>query len=321
MSSGTENNVNKTGKEFKTSIGGQALIEGIMMRGPTKEAVVVRTADGLVTKVNEIKFLKSKYPIVGLPFIRGVVNFGNSMRVGVTALMFSADQMPEEDQEEPTRFEAWIERKFGNEKAEKALITFAVVLGIAFSIGLFILLPTLLAGLLANVIDYGILRNLSEGALRIIIFIGYLALTTRLGAIQRVWAYHGAEHKAIACYEKNLPLTVENVSKQSKQHPRCGTSFMFIVMIVSILVFSFTSWDNLWIRMGLRLLLLPVVVSISYEIIKLAGRYDNVLTRIISAPGKALQRLTTREPDEEMMEVAIEAMNLVIPENEEDAAW
>jgi len=308
-------------KEFRTSIGGQALIEGIMMRGPTKQAVVVRTNDGLVTKVEELKLLKNKYPIVGWVFIRGVVNFVNSMSIGVRALMFSADQMPEDEQEEPTRFEQWIERKLGSEKAEKALITFAVVLGIAFSVGLFILLPTFLAGFLTEVIDNRILRNLSEGALRIVIFITYLWLTTRMEQIKRVWAYHGAEHKAIACYEKGLPLTAENVMIQSRQHPRCGTSFLFIVMIVSILVFSFTTWDNLWMRIVLRLLLLPVVVAISYEIIRFAGRYDNFLTRIISAPGRALQRLTTREPDEEMVEVAIESLKLVIPEDAEQAAW
>jgi len=311
----------KIGKDFRTSIGGQALIEGIMMRGPKKQAVVVRTKDGFVTKTEELKLLKDKYPIVGFVFIRGVVNFVNSMTIGVRALMFSADQMPEEEQEEPTRFEQWIDRKFGNEKAEKALITFSVVLGIAISVGLFILLPTFLAGFVSGLVETRILKNLIEGVLRIVIFISYLWLTTRLSYIQRVWAYHGAEHKAIFCYEKGLPLTVENVMAQSKQHPRCGTSFLFIVMIVSILVFSFTSWNNLWIRIILRLALLPVVVAISYEIIKLAGRYDNLLTRVISAPGKALQRLTTREPDDEMVETAIEALSLVIPEDSGEATW
>jgi len=307
--------------EFRTSIGGQALIEGIMMRGPKKQAVVVRTKDGLVTKVEEIKLLSERYPIVGLPFVRGVINFVNSMTIGMRALMFSADHMPEEEQDEPTRFEQWIEKRIGGEKAEKALIAFSVVLAIGFSIGLFILLPTFLAGFLSDFIDNRILRNLAEGVLRITIFIIYLWLTSRLNQIKRVWAYHGAEHKTIACYEKGLSLTVENVVLQSKQHPRCGTSFLFIVMIVSILVFSFTGWENLWVRIGLRLLLLPVVVAISYEIIKLAGRYDNILTRIISAPGKALQKLTTREPDEPMIEVAIEAMKLVVPEDEKEAAW
>ena len=308
-------------KEFRTSIGGQALIEGIMMRGPKKQAIVVRTKDGLVKKTEELKLLKDKYPIVGFVFVRGVVNFVSSMAIGVRALMFSADQMPEEELEEPTKFDLWLEKKLGSEKAQKAIITIALVLGIALSIGLFILLPTFLAGFLAKLIEPKILRNLLEGVLRIVIFIAYLWLATRLNEMKRVWAYHGAEHKAIYCYEKGLPLTVENVMSQSKLHPRCGTSFLFIVMIVSILVFSFTSWENLLIRIVLRLALLPVVVAISYEIIKLAGRYDNLLTRIISAPGKALQRLTTREPDEEMVEAAIEALTLVMPDDADEAKW
>jgi len=165
------------------------------------------------------------------------------------------------------------------------------------------------------------LKNLLEGVLRIVIFLLYMWLATRLNDIKRVWAYHGAEHKAIFCYEKSIPLTVENVREQSRLHPRCGTSFLFIVMLVSILVFSFTSWDNIWIRIGLRLLLLPVVVAISYEIIKLAGRYDNIVTRIVSAPGKAMQRLTTREPDDEMIETAIKALLLVVPEDAHEAEW
>ena len=311
----------KKSKEFKTSIGGQALIEGVMMRGPKKLATVVRTKDGFVTKVEELKLLKDKYPIVGFVFIRGVVNFVGSMSIGVRALMFSADQIPEEEQESPSKFDQWIEKRIGSEKAEKAIITFSVVLGIMLSIGLFILLPTFLAGFVSRYIENRILRNLLEGFLRIVIFILYMWLATRLNDIKRVWAYHGAEHKVIFCYEKGLPLTVENVRNQSRLHPRCGTSFLFIVMLVSILVFSFTSWNNLWIRIALRLLLLPVVVAISYEIIKLAGRYDNLLTRIISAPGKALQRLTTQEPDDEMLETALEAIKLVIPEDAGEAQW
>lgn len=312
---------NSQKKEFRTSIGGQALIEGIMMRGPKLQSIVVRSKDGLVTKTEELKLLKDKYPIVGFVFIRGVVNFVGSMAVGVRALMFSADYLPEEEQEEPSRFEEWVNRKFGSEAAENALIVFSVVLGIALAVGLFMLLPTFLAGFTSRFIENRALKNLLEGALRIVIFLLYLWLATRLGQIKRVWAYHGAEHKAIFCYEKKLPMTIENVRMQSRLHPRCGTSFMFIVMIVSILVFSFTSWNNIWIRMGLRILLLPVVVAISYEIIKLAGRYDNIVTRVISAPGKAMQRLTTREPDDGMIETAIEALKLVIPENAAEAEW
>jgi len=310
-----------TGKEFRTSIGGQALIEGVMMRGPKKLAIVVRTKEGLVEKTEELKQLKEKYPVLGWVFIRGVVNFINSMKIGMSSIMFSADNMPEDEQEEPTRFDKWIEEKLGAEKAEKVIITIAVVLGIALSVGMFMLLPTFLAGFAAQYIESVVLRNLLEGALRITIFLTYLWATTKMKAIKRVWAYHGAEHKAIYCYEKGLPLTVENIRQQSSLHARCGTSFLFIVMIVSILVFSLATWNNLLVRFALRIALLPVVVAISYELIKFAGRYDNILTRIISAPGKALQRFTTREPDDEMIEVAKTALELVIPDDEKEAVW
>jgi len=312
----------KKGKDFRTSIGGQALIEGIMMRGPKKIATVVRTKEGLVKKVEELKLIKDKYPILGFVFIRGVVNFVNSMTVGVRSLMFSAEQMPEEEQEEEmSKVDKWLEKKLGTKEAERVIIAISVVLGIAFSIGLFFVIPTLLAGLFADLVENSILRNLIEGLLRITIFISYLWLMTRMKMTKRMWAYHGAEHKAICCYEKGLPLTVENVKEQSRLHTRCGTSFMFIVVITSILVLSFTSWDTWFIRLALRLALLPIIVAISYEVIRFAGRYDNFLTKIVSAPGKLLQRLTTREPDDEMIEVAIEAIQEVIPENATEAKW
>jgi len=308
-------------KSYRTSIGGQALIEGVMMRGPKKQAIVVRTKDGLVTKTEDVKLLKDKYPVLGFVFIRGVVNFVNMMVIGMRAIMFSADLMPEEEQENPSKLDIWLEKKLSSEKAEKAIIAVAVVIGIAFSVGLFMLLPTFLAGFAVKYVEHVILRNLIEGAMRIIIFLTYLWLATKMNYMKRVWAYHGAEHKSIYCYEKGLELTVENIREQSTLHPRCGTSFLFIVMLVSILVFSVATWNNLLIRFVLRIALLPVVVAISFEIIKLAGRYDNILTRIISAPGKALQRLTTREPDDEMIETAMEAIKLVIPENAEEATW
>ena len=309
-------------KEFRTSIGGQALIEGVMMRGPKRLAIVVNTKDGFVTKVDDLKLLKDKYPVVGFLFIRGVVNFINSMVLGVRSLMFSAECIPEEEMEgEPSKFDEWIEKKLGSEKAEKAIITFSVALGVVLSIGLFIILPTLLAGLLSELVEHRVLRNLIEGLMRISIFLGYMWLATRMNTIKRVWAYHGAEHKTIFCYEKGLPLTVENVKAQSRLHPRCGTSFLFIVMLTSILVFSFTGWSNVWVRIGFRLALLPVVVAISFEVIKLAGRYDNIFTRVISAPGKALQKLTTREPDDDMIKTAVEALKLVIPDDAQEASW
>ncbi len=307
--------------KFKTSIGGQALIEGIMMAGPEKQAIVVRTPEGLVVKEDERKLVKNKYPILGWPIIRGSVSFISSMVTGVKALTFSAECQPEEEQEDPGKFEEWVNKKLESKKAEKVLIAVSVFVGICLSVVLFMLLPTVLTGLLNGVVHSHIVKNIIEGVLRILIFLGYMWLATKLDDIKRVWQYHGAEHKTIFCYEKGLPLTVENCRRQKRFHPRCGTSFMFLVMIVSILVFSVVSWSNVWIRMALRILLLPIVVGISYELIKLAGRYDNIVTRIISAPGKALQHLTTREPDDSMLEVAIEALKLVIPEEQGSDKW
>ena len=302
-------------------IGGQALIEGILMRGPTKQAVSVRTKDGIVTTEEELKLVKDRYPILGWPLIRGVVNFGDSMVKGVKALTYSAELMPEDEQGEPDKLDKWIEEKVGNEKAQKVIVAIAVVLGLGLSVGLFILLPTLLAGFLDSFVTSRILRNALEGGVRIAIFLVYLTLCSRMEDIARTFAYHGAEHKCIHCYEKGLPLTVDNVRIQPRQHPRCGTSFLFVVMIVSMLIFSVVSWSSPWARMGLRLLLLPVVVGISYEINRWIGRHDNFLTAALSAPGKALQNLTTNEPDDSMIEVAIEALERVIPERDGTDKW
>ncbi len=311
----------KAAQDFRTSIGGQALIEGILMRGPTKESIVVRTADGLVTKVSEPHSIRERFKILGWPFLRGIVIFIESMVYGVKALTYSASLLPEEEQEEPSKFDKWVEEKLGTEKAEKFLISFAVFLGICLSVGLFILLPTLLAGFVTGLTESAVLRNLTEGLLRIVIFLLYLYFCTKSPDLKKVFRYHGAEHKSIFCYEKGLPLTVENVRPQSRFHPRCGTSFLFVVMIISIFVFSFISWSNVWIRMGSRLLLLPVVMGIAYEINRWAGRHDNWLSTVLAAPGKALQRLTTAEPDDGMIECAIEALKLVIPEEKGKDEW
>ena len=309
------------GVKFFTSVGGQALMEGIMMKGPARQAIVCSTPDGYVTKVEEVHPLKDRYPVLGWPVIRGAVAFITSMITGVKAMMFSASCLPEEDQEERGRFEQWISRHFDDRQTEKMLIGASVFIGIVLAVGLFFLLPTVLTGLLGDLGGSRLLKNLIEGLIRIAIFIGYLALTTRIKEIKRVWQYHGAEHKTIYCYEKELELTVENCREQSRLHPRCGTSFLFLTMIISILVFALVSWKNVWIRLVLRLALLPVVFGLSYELIKFAGRHDNLLTRIISAPGKGLQRLTTKEPDDDMIRVAIEALKMVIPEKKEEALW
>ena len=315
-----------TDVRFRTSIGGQALLEGILMRGPQKQAIVCRTPDGLVEKIDELNMVKDKHPILGWPLIRGVVTFVDSMVKGMQALTYSADLLPLEEQGEPDKIDQWIENHFSEEKAKDIIIGVAVVLGIALSVVLFVLLPTLLAGLTDSFIRSPVVRNLVEGLLRIVIFLLYLWGVTRMPDVARMFAYHGAEHKTIFCYEKGLPLTVENVRPQSRFHPRCGTSFLFVVVIISILVFSLVSlkvalWDNVWVRVGLRLLLLPLVVSISYEINRWVGRHDNLCSRILSAPGKWLQRLTTNEPDDEMIACAIRALELVIPEQQGSDAW
>ena len=215
-----------TNVSFRTSIGGQALIEGILMRGPEKQAIVCRTEDGLVEKVDELHLVKEKHPILGWPLIRGVVVFLDSMVKGMQALTYSADLLPEDEQEEPGKIDLWIERHFGEEKGKNIIIGTAVVLGIALSIVLFILLPTLLAGLTKSFIQSPVVRNLFEGLLRIVIFLLYLWAVSHMKDVERMFAYHGAEHKTIFCYEKGLPLTVENVRPQSRFHPRCGTSFL-----------------------------------------------------------------------------------------------
>lgn len=308
---------------FRTSIGGQALMEGILMRGPKKQAGVVRKSDGeLEVREEELHFIKEKYPILGLPLIRGVATFLDSMVKGMKALTWSADFLPEDQQEEPTKFDLWLEKTFGSEKTEKLVIGIAVFLGICLSVGLFMLLPTVLTGFLDRFIHARPVLNLIEGGVRIAIFLLYLWLCTKLKEVRRLFAYHGAEHKTIYCYEKGLPLTVENVRIQSRFHPRCGTSFLLVVVIVSILVLFFVTWSNMLMRLLIRLALLPLIVGISYEINRWLGRHDDLLiSRVLSWPGRQLQHLTTFEPDDGMIEVAIEALRRVIPEVKGLDAW
>ena len=301
---------------FRTTIGGQALIEGILMRGPNKTCTVVRRADGeLVYKEESYETRKG---FAALPFIRGVVRLADSLSGGMKALTYSSeiafDDIDEGDDD-------WLTRKLGKKRATEIATGIALFFGCAIPIVLFILLPTLLAGLLDRWIGSGFLRNLVEGLFRILIFLGFLFSISHMKDIRRTFMYHGAEHKTIHCYEHNLPLTVENVRKFPKAHPRCGTSFLFVVMIISILVFSFVKWSNPLIRVVLRLALLPVIVSLSYEFNMLVGRHDNVLTRILRAPGLFMQKFTTFEPDDSMIEVAAAALERVIPEKEGEDRW
>lgn len=306
--------------DFRTSIGGQALIEGILMRGPKKQAIVCRTAEGLVEKVDELKLLKDKYPIFGWPFIRGCVTFIDSMIKGMQALTYSAELVPVEDQE-PDKLDQWIEKHFEAEKSSKIVIGTAVVLGIALALFLFIFLPTLIVGLIKPLTQNLVIRNLSEGVVKIIILLCYMRLCSCVSDVKRLFSYHGAEHKTIFCYEHGKPLTVENVRTESRFHPRCGTSFLLVVVVVSILVNSVVTLTNSFARMGCHLLLLPLVVGISYEINRWCGRHDNWLSAALSAPGKWLQHMTTNEPDDSMIECAIRAMELVIPEEKGSDAW
>ena len=324
------------GEKFKTMIGGQALIEGIMMRGPEKDAVVVTNGKELTVEVHPRKVIPPK-SIKRLPFIRGMVNFFDSQVVGVKALMRSADLAPEEYQEEPSKFDAWVEEKLGNEKFQQAIVGIAVAMGLGLSIVLFFLLPMVVSGLMDGLIHSTVALNLVEGVIRMVIFLVYMFLISRMGEMKRVFAYHGAEHKTIRCYEAGLPLTVENVRKQTRLHPRCGTSFLLVVMVISILVFSVASSGLLAVFPALeamrgsalyrvimicfKLLLLPVVVGITYEINRWAGRHDNWFTKILTAPGMWMQNFTTNEPDDQMIEVGIAAVQAVLPEKEGSDRW
>ncbi len=316
---------NKKENIHKTSIGGQAVIEGVMMKGPYKIATAVRKTDGEIV-MDEKPCASSRCGrLLKIPVVRGCISFFDSMILGVQSLMYSAKFFDIEEDGTPkgsqSKFEKWLEEKLGSEKGMNAVIYFSVVLSLFMSVGLFILLPTVIVGFLKGLTDNHIILTLAEGCVRIAIFLLYLALVARMEDIKRVFMYHGAEHKTIHCYEKGLELTVENVRGQSRLHPRCGTSFLLVVMVISIIVFSFISWNNAIIRLVLRLALLPVVAGLSYEVIKFAGRHDNWFTAAISAPGKWLQYITTNEPDDSQIEVAISALKAVIPEDKEQDRW
>ena len=306
------------------------------MRGPEKDAIVVRTADGLNIET-KLRKVRPKNSPLNWPLIRGVAGFFDSQVTGVKSLMHSADLVPEESQEEPSKFDLWLEKKLGNEKFQQALIGSAVFMGLGLSIVLFFLLPMVLVGFVDRWIPNTVVLHLLEGLVRIVIFLCYMLLASRMKEMKRVFAYHGAEHKTIRCYEAGLPLTVENVREQTRLHPRCGTSFLLIVMVISILVFSVASYGLLALIPGLaamqgtflyrlimiafKLLLLPLVVAVTYEINRFVGRHDNWFTRVLTAPGMWLQNLTTNEPDDSMIEVGIAAVQAVLPEEEGADRW
>lgn len=305
-------------KPIKTSIGGQAVIEGVMMRGPKVTALSVRLPDGTVSTEDWATPSSDKW-YKKTPFVRGVFNFIDSMTAGYTCLMKSAEKSGFED-EEPSQFEIKLKEKLGD-KYMSVLEGVILVFSLAIALFLFAFIPTSLVSLLHGIIPSDLGLTAIEGIVKIGIFLLYLWLVSQMNDIKRVFQYHGAEHKTIFCYESGEELTVENVRKYTRFHPRCGTSFLVIVLILSILVFSFISWGNIWLRILLKIVCLPIIMSVSYECIKWAGRSDNILTRILSAPGLWTQRLTTREPDDSQIEVAIASMKQVIPERPEEALY
>ena len=310
---------NKEKAAFKTSVGGQALMEGIMMRGPKKIASAVRRPDGTIeVQVDDVPTRAWRH----IPLVRGVCNMVDNLLVGYRYLMHSAEVSMGDafEEEEPSRLERWLTDKLGD-KITKVMTVFAAFAGVILAVLLFTVLPTTLVGLLGRWLPLGGWKTFLESLLKLGIFLGYMVLVSRMKEIDRLFCYHGAEHKTIACYEAGEELTVENIRRHTRFHPRCGTSFLLIVLIISFFVSSLLPWGSALVRVGLKLLTLPIVVGIAYEIIKLAGRYDNIVTRIVSAPGLWMQRLTTHEPDDSMMEVAIAAVTPVLPTTPEEGRW
>lgn len=312
-------------EKFKSKIGGQALIEGIMMRGVDKSAMALRLPTGEI-EVEEwdAKNGKDAPWYKKAPFIRGIFNMVGSLVEGYKCLSKSADRaMDFEDEEPQTKFEIWLEEKIGD-KLVPVITTIASIFGVLIALLLFMWVPSVIVSGIGKLVPMNSFsKTLIEGIIKIFIFVGYMALTGLMKDIRRTYQYHGAEHKTIACYEAGDELTPESVKKYTRFHPRCGTSFIFIVLFISIIVFSVfrLPWSNVFIRLLFKLPLLPVIVGIGYEIIRLAGRYNNKFTRFISAPGLWLQRLTTREPDLDVIEVAIAALKPCIPKDHEDDRW
>lgn len=304
-----------------TSIGGQALIEGVMMRGKENIAIVVRKSDGeLVTKVDPIPqgFL-SKFK--KLPILRGIFAFIGSMIVGIKALNYSAEFYDDGTDAEPGKFEQWVERVF-KDKADSVFVAISMIFALAITILFFLVLPALVSNGLSHLFDSNILLSTAEGIFKFALFLGYIFMISKMKEVRRVFEYHGAEHKTIRCYEAKEEMTPENAKKFSRLHPRCGTSFLLIVVVLSIVIFAFLGhFDNPIARVGLKLLFMPVVAGFAYEVISYAGKHDSVFVDIISWPGMMLQKLTTAEPDEAQLAVAIASLNAVLEketvENEE----
>lgn len=290
----------------KSKIGGQAVLEGVMMKAPNKIAIAVRRSNGEIEiESKEISSVKDKYPILKLPVLRGIVTFGETMVLGIKSLMASAQLYGEEEEEyKPSKVESWVSQKTGI-NIDDVMVFFALITAIGFAILLFMIAPALLTKFVSRAVDSNLIKSLIEGVIRLTAFIIYILLISRMKDIKRVFQYHGAEHKTIHCYEHGEELTVENARKYTTLHPRCGTAFLLIVMIISIVAFSFLEWNNIIVRIVTKLLLLPFIAGISYEIIKWAGSSESKWVNVVMYPGLMLQKLTTKEPDDEQLEVAI----------------
>lgn len=309
-------------KQHKTTIGGQAVIEGIMMKGVNKTSLAVRLPNGEIDiETWSTESEKSGKWFRKAPFIRGIFNLVDTLILGYKCITKSAEKAGLDDEEELSPFEQKMMLKFGN-KFMTFIEVVSVIIGVLLALFLFIVVPTFVTSLIDKYLfEVGGLRTLIEGVLKIAILIGYMALVSLLKDIRRVFEYHGAEHKSIACYEAGEELTPANAMKHKRFHPRCGTSFILIILVISMILFAVISIENPLIRIALKVVLLPVTIGISYEIIKFVGRHDNIFTRIISAPGMWLQKITTKEPDESQLEVAIAALNAVLTANREDDKW
>lgn len=295
-----------------SGIGGQALIEGIMMKNKDNYAMAVRKPNGeIVVEKDTYVSMTEKVKFFSLPFVRGIFNFADSMILGMKTLTWSAEFYAEdEEEEEPGRFEKWLTDKFG-EKLEEYLMTIVMIVSMILAVAIFMVLPLLIANVFRMFIKSETIMAILEGLIRIGIFIGYIKIISRMEDIRRTFMYHGSEHKCINCLEHGLILNVENVRNSSKEHKRCGTSFLLIVMTISILFFMVVRVETLWLRIVSRIVLIPVIAGISYEVLRLAGRYDNKIMNLISIPGMWMQGLTTKEPDDSMIEVAIASVEAI----------
>lgn len=311
MSNKKQDKIKMTEGKKICSVGGQALMEGIMMLGPHGMAQVVRNPEGeMVISTEEVTPWIRKNKFLGLPIVRGGVTLVDSMRRGMKALFASAEiAASEEDPNyQPSKFDTWVENKLGD-KAMGIFMTISMIIAVVFSVGLFFILPNLVASWVIPKTAPKVIYNLLEGIVRLAIFMGYMILIAKMKDIKRVYMYHGAEHKTIHCFEHEDELTVENVRKYSKHHPRCGTAFLFVVMVISILIYSVVPrFSNIFLNIAVRIVLLPVIAGVAYEFNRFAGKHNNRLTKILRAPGMAMQRFTTKEPDDGMIEVAITAL-------------